>query len=71
MTKSCRALHRIHGATELHKYAIPHQLDDAPAMLGKKGTKDLSSPGLERLERAGLIPLHRNEVWFTSSTLSV
>ena len=57
-----RALHRINGAAELHKHAVTHQFDNASVVLGKKRGKDVSSSGFERLERAGLVPLHEPAV---------
>ena len=51
------ALDGIDCAGELDQHPVAHQLDDAAVMLGDCRLKNLSTPGLERSQGAGLIRL--------------
>jgi len=54
-----RAGDRIHCARKLDQHAITHHLDDAPVMFGDSWLKNLSTPGFERNQGAGLVPFHK------------
>src|SRR6266446_6379691 len=57
-----RAGNCVDGAGKLYQHAIPHQLDDAAMMFGNCWLKNLSTPGFERSQGAGLVMLHEAAV---------